>query len=455
MRCDEALNQLNARADGALPSESAGDLEAHLAACSECRAAAEGLSAIDADLRRAFAPRRDAAIALADRAVAAARQAAASPVNVAAPVAAPVARPSRLAWGQVLAALAVGFLLAVALFRPWESRSSAPSALALEPVAHLAVASGPVEVRPASQQHFYTCPDAAPIASDTCVRTGPAARCEIALADGNALGLDCNTEVTLHKSEVVEVSRGRLWSSSQPGKKGVELQSGGGTIVPKPASQLTLECQPQAVRVIVVDGTVDVRTGRGTTEVGPGKQVRIVGGKVEEDTEWHDALLETAWVNSLMALRSSQHPELVERVNQLLANVGDAKLSLLYEDELRRLGDDGVPPLLAYLAATRDKPNVARRTTAARIVADVAQVRWIADLIVLLADKNADVRFHAARGLERLTGRDQGCQAQAWQAAPWATCEGPYQKWLDWWAANRDRYPAARRDIPTPATPPY
>jgi hypothetical protein len=83
------------------------------------------------------------------------------------------------------------------------------------------------------------------------------------------------------------------------------------------------------------------------------------------------------------------------------------------------------------------------------------QSRWIADLIALLADKNADVRFHAARGLERLTGRDQGCEGHSWQAASWATCEGPYQKWFDWWAANRDRYPTARQDIPAAATPPY
>jgi hypothetical protein len=449
MRCEEALNQLNARVDSELPVAMAADLEVHLSSCSDCRAAAEGFSAIDAELRGAFALRRAAAAALADRVVSSVRGS-----TIPSPPSAPrTASPWRLGWWQALACLAAGFLLAVAVFRPWESRSNAPSSLPLEPVAHLAVASGPVEIRPASQQYFYTCPDAAPIASDTCVRTGPAARCEIALDNGNALGLDCNTEVTLHKSEVVEVSRGRLWSSSQPGQKAVEFKSGAGTIVPKAASQLTLECQPQAMRLIVVDGAVNVRTSQGSTEIGPGQQIRIVQGKVEEDTEWHDALLETAWVNSLLALRSSQHPELVERVQQLLANVGAAKLSLLYEDELRRLGDDGVPPLLAYLAATRDKPDVAQRATAARIVADVAQSRWIADLIALLADKNAEVRFHAARGLERLTGRDQGCEAHTWQAEPWATCERPYQKWLDWWAANRDHYPAARRDIPALASP--
>ena len=114
----------------------------------------------------------------------------------------------------------------------------------LGPVAHLAVASGPVEVRPANQIEVFTCPTGGPIEQDSVVRTGPTARCEISMENGNALRLDCNTEVKLHKSEVVEVSRGRLWSCSQPGRKGLEIRSGGGTIVAKPAAQLAVECQP-------------------------------------------------------------------------------------------------------------------------------------------------------------------------------------------------------------------
>jgi hypothetical protein len=157
----------------------------------------------------------------------------------------------------------------------------------------------------------------------------------------------------------------------------------------------------------------------------------------------------------VLAIRDSKHPELDERVGQLLAKIGAAKLSLMYEDELRRLGDDGVPPLLAYLASTRETPNIGQRATAASIVADVAQSRWIPDLIALLTDGNPDVRSHAARGLERLTGRDQGLKAEEWQSQHWATCEGPHQKWLKWWTANRDHYPAARREIPETKAPTF
>lgn len=452
MRCEEVLNQLNARADGEQGAKDESALDAHLAECAQCRAAAESVRTIDEELRRAFSGRREAAARLAESTATLVRVSAGD----AALFGPPVATAPRFAWRQALLGLAAGFLLALAVLRTWQPAAVAPvSTPPLEPIARLAVATGPVEMRATSQAGFFGCEPAAPIGRDSIVRTGPTARCEISLDDGNSLRLDCNTEVALHESKVVEIRRGRLWGCSQPGRTGLEIQSRGGTIVAKEAAELAVDCQPQSVRLIVVDGTVNVQTGVESVEVGAGKQVRIDQGKVEEVPQPRDALLETAWVNSVLALASSQHPELVERVNALLANVGAAKLSLLYEDELRRLGDAGVPPLLAYLASTRDTPNDARRTTAARIVADVAQSRWIADLIGLLTDRNADVRFHAARGLERLTGRDQGLDAQAWQSEPWASCEPAHQKWINWWAANRDRYPEARREIAAPTSPPF
>ncbi|MBL9122706.1 MAG: FecR domain-containing protein, partial [Planctomycetaceae bacterium] len=299
------------------------------------------------------------------------------------------------------------------------------------------------------------CPESTPIARDSIVRTGATERCEIALDPGNAVRLDCNSEVALREAEVVEVKRGRIWLGCDSERSGVEIQAGGGTIVARKPAQLAVDCRPDATRLMVIDGTARVRTVEGARQVDAGKQVRIVQGKVEDDPEWRDALVETAWVNSLLALRREDHPELVARVDQLLAKIGAVKLSLLYEDELRRLGDGGVPPLLAYLDSTRDTPQIVQRATAARIAADVSETSRIADLIALLTDPHAEVRFHAARGLERLTGRNQGIDPQAWQSQTWAACEPVHQKWIDWWAANRDRYPHARREITSPTSPPF
>lgn len=469
MRCETALNQLNARTDGELPAGDAAALDAHLAECAECRAEAEGLSAIDGDLRRAFVPRRQAAGRLADDTIA---QMSAWH-GALAPDAPAQAVRFRFAWGQALVGLAAGFLLAVAVFQPWHNgpgprrrpvaarrepstTTAAPAAFAAvarQPIARLSVASGPVEMCDPSQAQFLACPVEAAIGHDAVVRTGPNTRCEISLEEGGALRLDCNTEVRLREPDVVEVSHGRLWGCSPPGQKGLRIESGGGTILASAATQMAVDCQPQATRLVVVDGAASVQAGPEKFAIARGQQARIVAGIVEQPPESCDPWLETAWVNSVLALRGAEHPELIERVNRLLANVGAAKLSLLYEDELRRLGDGGVPPLVAYLTATRETPLVAQRVTAARIVADVAESRWIADLIALLNDANAEVRFHAARGLERLTGRNQGFETQAWQTASAPSCETTFQKWVSWWSTNRDRYPAARRDVPTWSAP--
>ena len=113
MGCEEFQHQVNARTDGELAEEDAVRLEAHLAECAACRAAAEGVQTIDAELRRAFAARGETAARLADGALAAFR---ASQEDVV-PAAPEVVRVRGLAWGQALLAAAAGFLLAVAMLR--------------------------------------------------------------------------------------------------------------------------------------------------------------------------------------------------------------------------------------------------------------------------------------------------------------------------------------------------
>src|SRR5213076_3361897 len=114
-------------------------------------------------------------------------------------VAPPAAIEPRVNWGQVCLSLAAGFLLAVALFRPWQSNVEPPDLVTRPgPVAHLAVASGPIDVLPIDEMEVFKCPTGGPIERDSVVRTGPTERCEIAMENGNALRLDCNTEVKLH-----------------------------------------------------------------------------------------------------------------------------------------------------------------------------------------------------------------------------------------------------------------
>src|SRR4051812_3362058 len=117
MRCDEALNQLNARADGELRAEDAAALDVHLTECSHCGAAGEAFSIIDSDLRRAFVPSREAAASLTESTIGALRA-----TEIAPTVVPQAAIAVRVNWPQVVLSLGAGFLLAVALFRPWESK---------------------------------------------------------------------------------------------------------------------------------------------------------------------------------------------------------------------------------------------------------------------------------------------------------------------------------------------
>src|SRR4051794_25215036 len=105
MRCEEAQNDLNARADGELRAENAAALEAHLAECPRCKSAAEELPVFHSELRRAFAPQREAAQRVAENVAAKIRESAALPASIA-PVAA--RGPDDIAWAQVLAAVAAG-----------------------------------------------------------------------------------------------------------------------------------------------------------------------------------------------------------------------------------------------------------------------------------------------------------------------------------------------------------
>lgn len=473
MHCEEYLLQLNARHDGELPAEQSAELEAHLAECAHCRAATEGFESIDAELRQAFAPRRASAAALTERVLAEVRAMAVPAKTVAESIAAEsiaaanvageiVPAASRLPrligelsladWGRTLLASAAGFLLAVALLRSSPTPQTTPghvltaSTASGQPAGRLVVASGPVQMRATNQIPFYGCPDGSAIKPASVVRTGDNARCELSLEGGNMVRLDRNTEITLHKPDRVEVNKGRLWAASKA-MTPIEIVSYGCSIKSSAESEVAIERQPKAVRLVVVDGSIDVSTGTESTKLKRGEQVEVADGKLASVAQPNDPQLETAWINGMLAGRSSGQKEFGQRIEGLLASIGTAKLSLLYEDELRRLGDGGVPPLVAFLKTTREKPEEPRRIVAARIVADVSQPRRIGELVALLKDQNPEVRYHAARGLERLTGRDQGLTAEAWKTDAPAERDAAQQKWQEWWTTNSDRYAATLHAI--------
>jgi hypothetical protein len=127
-----------------------------------------------------------------------------------------------------------------------------------------------------------------------------------------------------------------------------------------------------------------------------------------------------------------EDPELAERLNDLLAQVGRAEMSRLYEDEIRRVGSRAGLPLLRYVESPRSQSDTASRHAAARIAGDLADKRVLGDLVALLGDDDPEVRFHAARALHRVSGTDRGHPPEAWKDDP-LSCQSTREAWQEWW----------------------
>src|SRR3569623_893064 len=108
MNCRQAINMIGSSADSELNDDEQTALELHLAGCAECRTMANAMLLADAELRRAFAPRRKADERLAERVLSQLQSETRA------------ASPSPMRRGALLAAAAAGVLFAVGVFRPWQ-----------------------------------------------------------------------------------------------------------------------------------------------------------------------------------------------------------------------------------------------------------------------------------------------------------------------------------------------
>jgi ferric-dicitrate binding protein FerR (iron transport regulator) len=441
MDCQQTLDKIGRLVDGELPASDRASLEAHLAECDGCRAACAELRVGDAMLVRAFMPRRQAASALADRVVAQLRGEG--------------ARRRRVrSWATPLVAAAAGFLLAVLLFQP--PMVPRPDAAQPKlPLARLALATGPTEMCTPPAGVWLICPDSGAIQAGAAVRTSEGARCEIEASDGTQIRLDAGTLIELPTPRCVKLTQGELYSSiPEPGMQfKVEMPD---AVVDAGQGKFDVACSPGQASLTVIEGSASVECKSGTCRVGAGERVRLIDGRVKDIVAVADTLRATAWVNELLVLKGPENAELTERLNDILAQIGETKLSYLYEDEIRRLGSRATLPLLRYVESPRSQAHDAARVSAARIAADLADSTAIGDLIALLSDGDPRVRVHAARALERLAGNDQGRPAEAWQDNPLA-CQPTREAWQAWWqsrSAPSDNLPDNAGKAPSPQSYP-
>lgn len=466
--CEQAANLISSRIDGELAASDEARLEAHLAGCAACRAALEAAELQDAAMVRAFAGERHAAAALATRVT--------QEMSAFAPAPRPEAkrawRGAMIRWARWTSAAAAGFVAALIFMRPAappETRSQAP-VLPEKPIAHLALALGDVFTCPSHDEPWQPMAEGDGLAPGAKVRTAREAKCELALADGSRLRLNSGTELHFTAAGDVQLARGQIWSAVPPDAGPLRIAAGEAEVTTGgPAAQFEVACEAKAATVTVVAGSARVHGQGQATTVRGGESLHLgeataIGAEpplVAACTPVADPVKATRWLDDLLVLLPPDDPELLARVDALLARIvaersGRAVASSPgdVERDVRARGHAWAAPIarfaLDHLSAPADA-DLNKRRTAARLLADLASPSSVPDLIALLGDDDGEVRFHAAAALHRLTGQTLGfppdyCAATPRDAAPMAA-------WQEWWARNGSRYPAAPQTRPNKKPP--
>jgi ferric-dicitrate binding protein FerR (iron transport regulator) len=426
MNCHETGELLHAWLDGELDASERDRVDAHLAECEACRAAADEAQMQGAALAEALAPMRRAADLLAAKVVAEVRAEAAAPKR-------------DVLFATHLAALAAGFLLAVTILRPWQSEPRPLEQPAASPIATLEVATGPLEYLAPHVAEWTRCPNDAALPPGAAVRTGPEGRCELAIADGSSLRLNTDTQVRLDEARVFHLAQGQVWSLVVPEDRPFAVEAAGAKVVAS-GGEFDLACRGDELVLTVLAGDASLEAPWGACSLSAGEYARILGGELVERGPADDAAHAAGWIVELLLHKSPGDPELERHVRKLLAAIGYAKMSVLEDEEIRRLGDLCVLPLVRYLEESAAAELPERRIAAAAIVGDMAQPWAIPDLIELLDDAEPRVRREIARGLLRLTTHDLGRPPEAWQE-DLTSCQPTKELWQRWWNENQASFP--------------
>jgi hypothetical protein len=297
---------------------------------------------------------------------------------------------------------------------------------------------------------FLICP------SDGVVRTGTDARCEWKTTAGGIVRLNCDSQVRFTSAGTVEVERGQIACIS-PENGSLKIVVPVPRTGPAACDPVTMMCRAQstALAKVAPDGGVQVTSAAGqvaleisgTAEaLGRGETARLTDGQIVKERGL-DPILAVGWTGALLARKGYDDAELARHVDQLLARIGQAKVSQLYEDEIRALGEYACLPLVKYVESPKSQENRGQRHTAMRILADLAPTWIIADLVRLLSDGDPEIRFSAATALTRLTGNDQGREPKQWRDDLKA-CEPTIELWRAWWRQEQNRFPPPKSARP-------
>lgn len=464
MNCQQSENLLSAKVDGELNPEEAAQLQAHLETCAACQTLADAMEEQDERLRGAFRRRRSAAASAGERTLIELPKTKKAPdtfnsrsqnIQSAGEIKGPVPLSSK--WLALGLAAAAGFLVAVLIFRPWQkpaevvrtivehpSQAQVASTTQAEAVftcGQLALATGKVEIRPRDSSVWRPMETGGSVPVDACVRTGDGIRCEFQMTDGSVVRLNQDSELRFAGSRRLELTGGQVWSGVAQNKTPFVVSADPTTITAN-STRFDLSKTPEKTSLVVFDGAARVKTSGNDLRVTSGQEMQIVAGRASQPRPVPDLSLAAQWIDELLLLKGRDNPELTQRIDDLLARLGEDKMQYLYENEIRGLGDHCVLPLTRYIQSDRSAREPARRRRAAEILSDCAQPWCVPYLIELLSDRDGDVRAAAGRALVRVSHVDIGSEEQ-WRNGSDSERAKLIARWQQWWNRNKAHIPGA------------
>ncbi len=494
MDCEQIKQQLSEQVDQPLANDLQAAVEAHLAECAECRAFQESLQALDSKLHQAFREERRRADNVVEQSIEKLRQ---QPEQHT-----PLFSSGRVGWGY-LASMAAGFLLAAFLFaaKPEAEKqpaidnddvtdviidSDASPAPTSPPIAYVSFATGPISTGlpstessssttvGADQQRFVFDAWRMGCNAGDAVRTPPGTLCEVETSAGCRIRMNEQTEVVFQSPVDVELKQGQVWCSSPDdatlrvvaqkslwsnNAETTNTESTEETVLPvfscpQNSTLLASGSSAQGLEVCAAVGTVEFTVANQTHSLATGNRAEVTDQDVTIAEETSDLLAATRWMQPLLTLKGHGDEELTSRVDAMLAGIGRSKLSYLHEREIRTLGEYGALPLLNFVQSTSSENESARRQRAMRILADVAPVWMVPDLIRLFGDPDRAVGNSAALALARLTGEPPFGQQNPFPEGD-AERTDLADRFQRWWAENGSACPVPPvklATIPSPMT---
>lgn len=324
--------------------------------------------------------------------------------------------PGRLAVVLSMLALIVVAVLVRSPAHQWIDMVAGTKAERLHPGALLVRATGPVIVQSPNRlpETIFVSWQPRPLPAGTTVRTQAGVLCELELPTTGTTRLREDTEVVVEAPNQLHLVSGMMWCRAD-GPDGITVKvpasHSGETVPPQLAAFV---CPTESVSSWIArpgittcqslsSKSVDIQIpGTFSCTMAPAERMTLESPTIAVSLGVGDRLSALSWQLPLLVLGTADDPELQDLLQQMLAAIGETKMSSLYVQQIRELGPAGTIPLLAYVQGERSRSARHVRLSAMQIISDLAPESARSDLMKLKNDKDPEVQALADRALQRL-----------------------------------------------------